>query len=72
MRIESQLKKICARTDLSVSEIARRLDKSPQAFSQKVKRGNLSIDDLNDIALVSGCRLECAFVFQDGERIRIN
>lgn len=71
MRIDSQLKLLCAKMDISVSEIARRLDKSPQAFSQKIKRGNLSVDDLHDIAIVSGCQLECSFVFQDGDRIKI-
>ena len=69
MRIDRQLKVLCVKTDLTVSEIARRLDKSPQAFSQKVKRGNITMDDLSSIASVSGCRLECAFVFPNGEKI---
>lgn len=72
MRINTQLKLICAKTDLTNAEIARRLGKTPQAFNQKIKRGYLSIDDLKDIALVTGCQLECKFVFLDGSYIEVN
>ena len=51
--------------------MARRLDKSPQAFNQKIKRGVFTLDDLYDIALVTGCRFESAFVLPDGEKIEI-
>lgn len=71
MRIEEQVKILCAKTNLSSSEIGRRLNKSPQAFSQKIKRGSFSVEDLQDIAIVTGCKLECAFVFPDGEKIYI-
>lgn len=71
MRIDNQIKMIGVKTDLSISEIGRRLNKSPQAFSQKLKRGCFTLDDLEDIALVTGCKLECSFVFPDGERIVI-
>lgn len=47
------------------------MDKSPQAFSQKIKRGSFTLDDMQDIALATGCSFECAFVFPDGERIEI-
>lgn len=71
MRIEEQIKMLCAKTNLSSSEIARRLNRSPQAFRQKLKRGTITIEDLQNIAMVAGCRFECAFLFPDGERIDI-
>jgi len=71
MRIDSQLKILCIKSGISISEIGRRLNKTPQAFSQKIKRGNMTVDDLRDIAMVSGCTLECNFVFPDGEKITI-
>lgn len=71
MRIDEQIKIICVKSGLSISEIGRRLGKSPQAFSQKIKRGNFTLDDLRDIAMVSGCQFECRFVFPDGEQIQI-
>lgn len=72
MRIDEQIKILCVKSGLSVAEIGRRLNKSPQAFSQKLKRGNLTLDDLNDIALVSGCKVECNFVYPDGEKINLD
>lgn len=71
MNIEEQVKILCAKTNLSSSEIGRRLNKSPQAFIQKIKRGKLSVEDLQDIALVTGCQLECYFRFPDGDTITI-
>lgn len=52
-----------------MAELARRLNKSPQAFHQKVKRGGFSLEELNDIALVTGCEFNCAIVFPNGEKI---
>ena len=72
MRIDTQLKILCAKTDITNAEIARRLGKTPQAFNQKIKRGHISVDDLKDIALVTGCQVECKFVFLDGSTIELN
>ena len=71
MRIDEQLKILCIKSGLSFSEIGRRLNKSPQAFCQKIKRGNFTIDELNDIALVSGCRFTCEFIYPDGTKINV-
>ena len=69
MRIDEQLKILGIKTDMTLSEMGRRLDKSPQAFSQKIKRGTFNLNELEDIAMVTGCKLECAFILPNGERI---
>ena len=71
MRIDEQIKIICVKSNLSLAEIGRRLNKTPQAFYQKMKRGNFTVDDLRDIAIVSGCTIECNFVYPDGTKISI-
>ncbi|MCH3918279.1 MAG: XRE family transcriptional regulator [Spirochaetia bacterium] len=71
MRIDKQLKILSVKTDLSLTEIGKRLDKSPQAFSQKIKRGTFTIDELEDIAMVTGCKLECFFTLPNGDKIII-
>ncbi len=71
MKIDEQLKLLCLNSDISLSELARRLNKSPQALSQKMSRGSFSLDDLDEIAMVTECRLECNFVLRNGEKIRI-
>ena len=57
MRIDEQLKMLCLKSDMSLAEMARRLNKTPQAFNQKMKRGSFSVEELRDIALVAGCEL---------------
>lgn len=71
MRIDEQIKILCIKLDLNLSELGRRLNKTPQAFSQKIKRGNFTIDDLQEIAMVTGCKLECNLILANGEKIKI-
>ena len=71
MRIDDELKILAVKTGMTVTEIGRRMDKSPQAFSQKIKRGTFTLDDLQEIALVTGSSFECAFVLPNGDRIEI-
>lgn len=72
MQLNDSIKLFCLKYGISQSELARRLNKSPQAFSQKVNRGTLSLDDLEEIAIVTDCKLECSFVLRTGETIKIN
>lgn len=71
MRIDDELKILAVKTDMTITEMGRRLDKSPQAFSQKIKRGTFNLDDMEEIALATGCTFSCAFILPDGERIEI-
>ena len=50
MRIDDELKILAVKTDMTITEMGRRMDKSPQAFSQKIKRGTFTLDDLQEIA----------------------
>ena len=72
MQLNESIKLFCLKYGISLSELARRLGKTPQAFSQKVNRGTLSLDDLEDIAAVTGCKLECSITMVTGEKVKIN
>ena len=72
MSIDRQIKKVCVSNDISLSELARRLNKSPQALSQKIARGTFSLKDLQEIAVVTGCTLECNLVLANGEKITLS
>ena len=72
MATEEQIKILCVKLGISVSELARRYGSSPQAFSQKMKRDGFSPANLRDIAAAVGCDFQTAFVLpgEAGERNR--
>ncbi|NLU10614.1 MAG: helix-turn-helix transcriptional regulator [Tepidanaerobacter acetatoxydans] len=69
MSVSEQLKILCVKLDISVSELARLLGKSPQAFSQKMKRESFTVDELKKVAEAAGCKYEGSFIMPSGERV---
>ena len=69
MTISEQIKILCVRSNISVSELARRYGTTPQNFSSKMKRESFSIEELERIATALNCTFERHFVLIDGERI---
>ncbi len=52
MSVSEQLKILCVKLGISVSELGRSSGRSPQAFSQKMKRESFTVDELKKIAEV--------------------
>lgn len=50
MTTTKQIKVLCVRMDISISELARRIGQSPQHFSAKLKRGTITDSELVLIA----------------------
>jgi hypothetical protein len=69
MRISDEIRMLCGRLNISMAELARRTKQSPQNFCSKLKRGSFTVRDLEEIAKVTGCKFERAFVLENGERI---
>lgn len=69
MTISDQIRMLCARLNISVAELARRMGKSPQSFNSKLKRGSFTIEELDAIADAMGAKFERYFIFQNGEKI---
>lgn len=69
MTISEQIRVLCVRSNISVSELARRYGTTPQNFSSKMKRESFSIEELERIAKALDCTFERHFVLSDGERI---
>ena len=65
------MKILCVNSEISLSELARRLDKTPQALSQKIARETFSLSDLEEIATVTNCVVESNFVLPNGDKIKI-
>jgi transcriptional regulator with XRE-family HTH domain len=70
MTTSEQLKILCVKLGISVSELARRCNTSPQAFSQKMKRERFTPAELKQIAEQVGCTYVSAFVLPNGDEVR--
>lgn len=69
MSISAQIRVLCARINISVSELARRIGTTPQNFNAKMKRESFTIHDLNEIASALDCSFERFFVLPSGDKI---
>lgn len=68
MTISEQIKILCVRTNISVSELARRVGTTPQNFNAKMKRESFTITELEMIANAADSRFERNFILENGDR----
>ena len=69
MTISEQIKVLCVRSDISLAELARRLGKSPQAFSAKLKRESFTVEELEIIADAVDAKFLRSFELSTGEKV---
>lgn len=69
MGISKQIRDLCARCNISIAELARRTNHSPQAFNGKLNRGRFTIAELEEIAEATGTTFVRSFVFPSGEKV---
>ena len=69
MTVSEQIKVLCVRCKVSEAELARRLGKSPQSLNAKLRRGTITVDELEQIASVMGVELKRCFVLENGDEI---
>lgn len=69
MTVTEQVKVLCVRCNVSEAELARRLGKSPQSLNAKLKRGTMTVAELEKIAAVLGVSFERHFILDNGEEV---
>ena len=69
MTASEQIRVLCARLNISMAELARRMGQSPQSLSGKMHRESFTISDLEKIAEATGSSFSRKFVFPNGEEI---
>jgi len=70
MKTSDMIRRLCEQMNISVSELARRLDQSPQNFGKKLKRETITLEELKTIADVMDVKFEQAFILPDGNEIK--
>ena len=71
MTTAEQIKVLCVRMDISISELARRIGQSPQNFSAKLKRGTITETELVKTADILNISYEQSFTLPNGEKIEL-
>lgn len=70
MTTSEQIRVLCVRTGISLSELARRINQTPQNFNSKLKRNTVTQDELNQIAKVLNVTYEQYFVLPNGDQVK--
>ena len=70
MTTSEQIRVLCVRTGVSLSELARRINQTPQNFNAKLKRNTITQDELIQIAKVLNVTYEQYFVLKNGELVK--
>lgn len=69
MTIEQKIKMALSYAGISQSELARKIETTPQNLNQKIKRNTLTKEEMEQIALVLGGSWRAEFLFPDGTTI---
>ena len=69
MTISEQIKVLCARSNISMAELARHMGKSPQALNAKLKRESFTIEELDIIADAVNAKFLRSFELSTGDKI---
>jgi len=69
MTTSDQVRVLCVRSGVSLSELARRINQTPQNFCAKLKRNTITQNELRQIALAVKATYEQYFVLPNGEKV---
>ena len=69
MSISDQIRVLCARLNISMAELARRMGMSPQNLNAKMKRGSFTVSELDHIAYATGTSFSRKFILATGEEV---
>ena len=72
MTTSDMVRELCKKQNISLAEVARRIDQSPQNFNKKLKRDTLTYAELSAIADALGVNFELAFTTSSGEKITVD
>lgn len=72
MTTSDMIRQLCEELNISLAELSRRIGQSPQNFNKKLKRDTVSFEEMMVIANTLNVGYEQAFIFADGEKIKVS
>lgn len=67
LTVQEQIKTAAIHADISITELAKRFGISQPGFSQRMKTGKFTREELERIASILGCEYISYFKFPDGK-----
>lgn len=58
MKTSDMIRELCSKKNISISELARRIEQTPQNFGKELKRDTVSLEEMKQIANVMGVTFE--------------
>lgn len=72
MAVNYRIKEVMKRTGFTLTKYAEERQVTTITVSRKVNHGKWTLDQLFELAEITGCKFQCCFVFKDGERIYLH
>lgn len=70
MTTSEQIRVLCVRSGISLSELARRIEQTPQNFNAKLKRNTITQEEMIQIAQVLNAKYEQYFILPNGDKVQ--
>lgn len=71
MNMNENIKIACVKRSISIAELARRSNQTPQNFNQKMRINNFKTEELEKIADALNCDLEIHLIDKDTKEVLI-
>lgn len=65
--VQEQIKTACIHANITITELAKQFGISQPGFSQRMKTGKFTREELEKIASILGCEYVSFFKFSDGK-----
>lgn len=69
MSVNYRIKEVFKKSGISMMKFAEMRGVAFQSVSRKVNHGKFTLEQLNEVAEITGCKMECSFIFPDGAKI---
>ena len=72
MAVDYKIKEVFKRTKSTLMRFAAKKGVAFQGLSRKINHGKWTVDQLFELAQITGCRFQCCFIFEDGSRLYLH
>lgn len=68
--LQQKIKVACDTAGMSLTELGAKMGMSQASISKRVKTGKFTQEELEEMAVIMGCKYQSSFVFPDGNEVK--